>query len=104
MNPVLLKPTSGRHAQVVVRGVAAGITDAADWQPPMDVALPALEHLRSRFDVVLAEGAGRVAARAGVAWEPSGRSWVARRAAHNCRLPDWLEAAVDVDVEALVAP
>jgi adenosylcobyric acid synthase len=61
MNPVLLKPTGERHAQVVVRGQAVGTTDAAGWQPPMDVALGALADLRTRFDVVVAEGAGSCA-------------------------------------------
>lgn len=61
MNPVLLKPTDERHAQVVVGGRVVGSTDAAGWRPPMDVALDALADLRSRFDVVIAEGAGSCA-------------------------------------------
>jgi adenosylcobyric acid synthase len=61
MNPVLLKPTDERHAQVVVGGRVVGSTDAAGWRPPMDVALDALADLRSRVDVVIAEGAGSCA-------------------------------------------
>lgn len=61
MNPVLLKPTGERTAQVVVLGRAVGTTDAAGWRPPLDVALDALASLRERFDVVIAEGAGSCA-------------------------------------------
>jgi adenosylcobyric acid synthase len=61
MNPVLLKPTGERTAQVVVLGRAVGTTDAVGWRPPLDIALEALASLRSRFDVVIAEGAGSCA-------------------------------------------
>jgi adenosylcobyric acid synthase len=61
VNPVLLKPTGERHAQVVLRGVAAGSTDAAGWQPDLDVALDALRSLGARYEVVVAEGAGSCA-------------------------------------------
>jgi adenosylcobyric acid synthase len=61
MNPVLLKPTGERSSQVVVLGRAVGTTDAAGWRPPLEVALEALSSLRSRFDVVVAEGAGSCA-------------------------------------------
>lgn len=62
MNPVLLKPTSDRASQVIVMGRPVDHLDApafelakADLQP---VVLSALDGLRARFDVVVAEGAG----------------------------------------------
>jgi adenosylcobyric acid synthase len=62
MNPVLLKPTSERSSQVVVRGVPAGVWSAAEFQDAKARLFPqvleALADLRSRFDVVLCEGAG----------------------------------------------
>lgn len=62
MNPVLLKPTGERTAQVVVLGTATGTTTARGWgeQAPtlLPAAVDALATLRSRFDVVVAEGAG----------------------------------------------
>lgn len=61
MNPVLLKPTSDRCAQVVVNGRAIGSADAASWRPDLDVALAALRSLEARFDLVIAEGAGSCA-------------------------------------------
>lgn len=61
MGPVLLKPTGERHAQVVVRGLAAGSTDAAGWAPDLGVALGALRSLAARHEVVVAEGAGSCA-------------------------------------------
>ncbi len=61
MNPVLLKPTGERTAQVVINGRATGTTDAAGWRPDLAVALAALASLRGRFDVVVAEGAGSCA-------------------------------------------
>jgi adenosylcobyric acid synthase len=62
MNPVLLKPTGERTAQVVVSGRAVGFTSPLDWgdqaRSLLPVALDALATLRSRFDIVVAEGAG----------------------------------------------
>jgi adenosylcobyric acid synthase len=62
MNPVLLKPNSDRGSQVVVMGRAAGDTDAAGYQERKaglrEVVTGALADLRSRFDVVICEGAG----------------------------------------------
>ena len=62
MNPVLLKPTGERAAQVVVGGRPVGVMTAADYdryKPELlDVVLDALTDLRDRFDVVLLEGAG----------------------------------------------
>ncbi len=62
MNPVLLKPSSDRASQVVVLGRPVGHLDAAAFQLAkadlLPVVLTALEDLRTRFDVIVAEGAG----------------------------------------------
>lgn len=62
MNPVLLKPSTDRRAQVILRGKpwatagARGYTNMKEDLLP--VVLEALEDLRRRFDVVVCEGAG----------------------------------------------
>ncbi|MBA2498057.1 MAG: cobyric acid synthase [Acidimicrobiia bacterium] len=61
MNPVLLKPTGERTAQVVIGGRAVGTTDATGWRPDIGVALDAVATLADRFDIVIAEGAGSCA-------------------------------------------
>jgi adenosylcobyric acid synthase len=62
MNPVLLKPQSDRTSQVVVMGRPWRTLDAAGYQRAksslLDLVLEQLASLRSRFDVVLCEGAG----------------------------------------------
>ena len=62
MNPILLKPTGERTSQVVVMGRPVGHFDAAAYQaekPRLFVTvLEALADLRTRFDVVIVEGAG----------------------------------------------
>jgi len=63
MNPVLLKPTGERRSQVVVLGRPTAELDAASYQAIkrvvlLPVVLDALADLRSRFDVVICEGAG----------------------------------------------
>jgi adenosylcobyric acid synthase len=62
MNPVLLKPGSDRSSQVVVMGrpyAEAGAMDYGRLTPVLlPVVLDALADLRSRFDVVICEGAG----------------------------------------------
>jgi adenosylcobyric acid synthase len=62
MNPVLLKPSGERDCQVVVMGKPATSADARSYQSLKQTLLPvvlsALEDLRSRFDVVVCEGAG----------------------------------------------
>ncbi|HVL07447.1 MAG TPA: cobyric acid synthase [Acidimicrobiales bacterium] len=62
MNPILLKPTGERTSQVVVMGRPAGHLDAAAYQAEkprlFQTVLEALADLRSRFDVVVLEGAG----------------------------------------------
>jgi adenosylcobyric acid synthase len=62
MNPILLKPSGQRRSQVIVMGHPHGDVDACGYQG-MKVALRplvgrALADLRSRFDVVVCEGAG----------------------------------------------
>lgn len=65
MNPVLLKPSGGMSCQVVVLGhPATELTASAyhDYKPNlMPTVLASLASLRSRFDVVLLEGAGGAA-------------------------------------------
>jgi adenosylcobyric acid synthase len=62
MNPILLKPTGERTSQVVVMGRPAGHLDAAGYQAEkprlLATVLEALADLRSRYDVVVLEGAG----------------------------------------------
>jgi adenosylcobyric acid synthase len=62
MNPVLLKPTSERSSQVIVMGHPLETQQAGDYQRSkaglVDIVDGALADLRSRFDVVLCEGAG----------------------------------------------
>ncbi len=62
MNPVLLKPGSDRHSQVVLLGRSVGEVDAMGYREHkprlLAVALECLADLRARFDVVVCEGAG----------------------------------------------
>ncbi|MGH9154250.1 MAG: cobyric acid synthase [Acidimicrobiales bacterium] len=62
MNPILLKPTGERTSQVVVLGRPVGHLTAAEYHARkpalLATVLDALADLRSRFDVVVAEGAG----------------------------------------------
>jgi adenosylcobyric acid synthase len=62
MNPVLLKPTSDRGAQVVVRGRAIGHRDALDYEAAkqhcLSEALRAFDELSAEYDVIVCEGAG----------------------------------------------
>jgi len=62
MNPVLLKPTGDRTSQVVVLGRPVGHLSAAEYHAHkpqlLGQVLDALADLRSRFDVVVVEGAG----------------------------------------------
>jgi adenosylcobyric acid synthase len=62
MNPVLLKPEGNARSQVVLLGKAAGVRSARElFDSGIDVrgaALDALATLRSRFDLVVIEGAG----------------------------------------------
>lgn len=62
MNPILLKPTGERTSQVVVGGRPYAVMTAAEYHEHkpelLALVLDALADLRSRFDVVLCEGAG----------------------------------------------
>ena len=62
MNPILLKPPGERPRQVVVMGRPVGHFDAAAYQAEKPrlfmTVLEALADLRTRFDVVIVEGAG----------------------------------------------
>jgi adenosylcobyric acid synthase len=62
MNPVLLKPGSDRHSHVVVMGRPYADADAHSYRELkvalLEVVTAALADLRSRFDVVICEGAG----------------------------------------------
>lgn len=62
MNPILLKPESDRRSQVVVRGRPIGTMDATEYHARkpdlLGVVRDSLDDLRSRFDLVVIEGAG----------------------------------------------
>jgi adenosylcobyric acid synthase len=62
MNPVLLKPGSDLRSHVVLMGRSWGELEAGEWATGRKVlaqsAFEAFRHLSSRFDVVIAEGAG----------------------------------------------
>ena len=62
MNPVLLKPSTERQTQVIVRGKPWAMAGARSYQGMkrdlLPVVLESLEDLRSRFEVVICEGAG----------------------------------------------
>jgi adenosylcobyric acid synthase len=62
MNPILLKPTGERTSQVIVLGRPVGVMTAREYHDAkpqlLDQVLGALGDLRSRYDVVLCEGAG----------------------------------------------
>jgi adenosylcobyric acid synthase len=62
MNPILLKPSGERHSQVIVMGKPYADASARSYQQLKDELRPivadALADLRSRFDVVICEGAG----------------------------------------------
>ncbi|HJQ04289.1 MAG TPA: cobyric acid synthase [Nocardioides sp.] len=62
MNPVLLKPGSDRRSHVVLMGQPAGEVSSSDWEEGRRhlaaAAHAAYDDLASRFDVIVAEGAG----------------------------------------------
>ncbi|MER7300487.1 cobyric acid synthase, partial [Nocardioides sp. NPDC127514] len=62
MNPVLLKPGSDRRSHVVLMGHPAGEVSSHDWAAGRrhlaTAAHAAYDDLASRFDVIVAEGAG----------------------------------------------
>ncbi|GAB4007227.1 cobyric acid synthase [Nocardioides ultimimeridianus] len=62
MNPVLLKPGSDRRSHVVLMGQPAGEVSSSNWEDGRrhlaEAAHAAYDDLASRFDVIVAEGAG----------------------------------------------
>ncbi|WP_300380466.1 cobyric acid synthase [uncultured Alcanivorax sp.] len=62
MNPVLLKPQTDMGAQVILRGQVLGNMQALDYHAYKNTAreavLAAWQDLSSRYDVIIAEGAG----------------------------------------------
>lgn len=62
MNPVLLKPGTDRRSHIVLLGQPAGAVDSSSWesgrQHLAEAAHAAYDDLASRFDLVVAEGAG----------------------------------------------
>jgi adenosylcobyric acid synthase len=85
-----------RHGRLDPEGDWFESTDGRVWGTPV--------HGRCEDDAWRDALLGRVAARAGVAWAPSGLSWAEHRRAHHDRLADWLESAVDLDaVLAMIA-
>ena len=62
MNPILLKPEGDSRSQVVVNGRSIGSRSALEYQRTKRELWPtvtaALDRLRARYDVVVAEGAG----------------------------------------------
>lgn len=65
MNPILLKPSSDKRSHVVVMGEPAGRLEAMEYAGGRAhlarAAYAAFDDLRSRFDAVIAEGAGGIA-------------------------------------------
>lgn len=62
MNPILLKPHSDTGAQLVVRGRAEGVQEAAAYQERkaalLGVVLDSFQRLQAEADLVIVEGAG----------------------------------------------
>lgn len=62
MNPVLLKPGSDRRSHVVLMGEPWGTLESSDWfggrRALAEAAHRAFDDLATRYDVVVAEGAG----------------------------------------------
>ncbi|WP_041424008.1 cobyric acid synthase [Thermosediminibacter oceani] len=62
MNPVLLKPTSDKNCQVIIRGKVYGNLSAMDYHEfkakLKKVVTETYEELKSQYDVIVIEGAG----------------------------------------------
>ncbi len=62
MNPILLKPSGDNNSQVILMGKPSGSRNAKDYysqyKKHQQIVLSALQDLRSRYDLVIIEGAG----------------------------------------------
>ena len=62
MNPILLKPSSDKTAQVIIHGKASGNQDAKNYHDykkvAMNAALASFDRLADQFEVIILEGAG----------------------------------------------
>lgn len=62
MNPVLLKPQTDKGAQVIIRGQVLGNMEALDYHAykatAREAVVEAWRALSSRYDIIIAEGAG----------------------------------------------
>ena len=63
MNPILLKPQGNMVSQVIMKGKMIGTTHAAEYYEKYfdkgwNVIKSCLEHLKTRYDVIVCEGAG----------------------------------------------
>jgi adenosylcobyric acid synthase len=94
MNPILLKPSGERHSQVIVMGRPYADVDARSYRPLKaqlrPVVADALADLRTRYDVVVCEGAGSPA-EINLRDDDLTNMWLARQAA----LPTLLVGDID---------
>jgi adenosylcobyric acid synthase len=94
MNPILIKPSGQRHSQVIVMGKPYADADARSYRELKHELRPvvadALNELRSRFDVVVCEGAGSPA-EINLRDSDLTNMWLAREAA----LPTQIVADID---------
>lgn len=62
MNPILLKPSGDNNSQVILMGKACGSRNAQNYYSQylkhQQIVLSALEEMRSKYDLVIIEGAG----------------------------------------------
>ncbi|WP_267383526.1 cobyric acid synthase CobQ [Cyanobacterium sp. uoEpiScrs1] len=63
INPILLKPQGNMTAQVIIKGDMVGTTHAAEYYEKYfdkgwNTITSCLEHLRTRYDFIICEGAG----------------------------------------------
>jgi adenosylcobyric acid synthase len=62
MNPILLKPSGDNNSQVILMGKPSGSRNAKDYysqyKKHQQIVLSALQDMRSRYDLIIIEGAG----------------------------------------------
>ena len=94
MNPILLKPEAHSHSQVVVMGRPKMSTEAAEYYKLKSqlwpVVIAALHKLRSRYEIVVIEGAGSPAE-----VNLADDEIVNMRLARHCRAPVLLVGDID---------